>query len=240
VTNNGDGVLSVLKAWWDREIGWYRASAMSSAAATFQEHRVQPVDDSARYKIWIDGVGAFLICLGDRVSIGGPRYDANAADIPLLANLSRRHATFVRGKEGYVLEAHGPVKVAGRLVEGAAHLNHDYSVELGGSVRLRFRLPSVLSATAVIDFVSDHRPPQSVDGVVLLEENCLLGPGRDNHIRCPEWGESVLLYRKEGRFWCKSQSDLVIGGRVAKEEVTIEPGDVVSGLDMRFRIEESD
>jgi hypothetical protein len=139
-----------------------------------------------------------------------------------------------------VLEAHAAVKVADRLVEEVAHLNSNYSIELGGSVRLRFRLPSVLSATAVIDFVSDHRPPQSVDGVVLLDENCLLGPGRDNHIRCPEWNESVLLYRKEGRFWCKSQSGLVIGGRISKEETAIEPGDIVSGLDMRFRIEESD
>ena len=240
MTNNGEGVLNCLKAWWLREIGWPWAVDMGTTSAPIHERTQPAVENVSRYKIWIDGVGAYLVCLGPRVSIGGPRYDSNAADVPLLANLSRRHATFVRGGEGYFLEAHGPVKVADRAVEEAAPLSNNYTIELAGSVRLRFRLPSVLSATAVLDFVSDHRPPQSVDGVVLMDETCLLGPGRDNHIRCLDWSESVLLYRKEGRFCCKSQTPLLIDGMIVKDGAPMEPGDVVSGLDMRFRIEEVD
>jgi hypothetical protein len=202
------------------------------------------VNNSGRYTLWIDGVGAYLICLGDRVSIGGPRHDRGGsaeggADVALMANLSRRHATIVRSGGNYLLEAHAAVKVSDRLVETAAPLNNNYRIELGGSVRLRFRIPSVLSATAVLDFESDHRPAHSVDGVVLLDENCLLGPGRDNHIRCPDWSNSLLLFRKEGKFWCKSQSELFIGNRATGESGVIEPGDVVSGLDLRFRIEEA-
>ena len=60
---------------------------------------------NARYLLWIDGVGAYLLCLGQRVTIGGQRPDGTNADVPLMANLSRTHATFLRGAEGYVLEA---------------------------------------------------------------------------------------------------------------------------------------
>lgn len=213
---------------------------MAAATVLPRKRTSSLVNTSVRYIIWIDGVGAWLLCLGDQVTIGGPSHDqTTGADISLYANLSRRHATIVRGNAGYLLEAHAAVKVSDRLVEAAAPLSSNYTIELGGSVRLRFRVPSVLSSTAVIDFESDHRPSQSVDGVVLFDENCLLGPGRENHIRCSDWSESLLLFRRDGKFWCKSRSELFIGGRATGESGVIEPGDVVSGLDLRFRIEEA-
>jgi len=236
--NSGD-VLKHWQSWWGRQFQWKQATNMGTATATPQEWTSQHVNTPEHYMLWIDGVGGYLVCLGQRVSIGGPPHGSNPADIPLLANLSRRHADIVRGGEGYLLEALGACKVADRPVEGSTPLHHGYTIELGGSVRLRFRLPSVLSATAVLDFISDHRPSQSVDGVILLDENCLLGPGRDNHVQCPEWSESALLYRKDGKFRVKSQSDLVIGGKLARDGGTLEPGEVVSGLDMRFWIEET-
>ncbi|MGE3313588.1 MAG: FHA domain-containing protein [Planctomycetaceae bacterium] len=212
---------------------------MVTALVSPQEWTSNVVNNSGHYTIWIDGVGAYLLCLGERVTIGGPSHDKGAVDLSLFANLSRKHATITRGEAGYVLEAHAQVKVSDRVVESAAPLSNNYIIELGGSAKLRFRTPSVLSATAVLNFESDHRPAQSVDGVILFDQNCLLGPGRDNHIRCPEWTESLLLYRKEGKFWCKSQSNLMINGRDAGESSVIEPGEVVSGLDLRFRIEET-
>ena len=112
--------------------------------------------------LWIDGVGAYLVCCSPQVTVGGPASGPGSADIELLANLSRLHATFVRSGEGYLLEAHSATKVAGRLVQGRTPLNDKYEIELGESVRLRFNLPTVLSATATIGFESDHRPSRSV------------------------------------------------------------------------------
>jgi hypothetical protein len=191
-----------------------------------------------RYMLWIDGAGGYLVCLGERVSIGGPSLDENSADVPLLASLSRKHATIVRSREGYVLDPHSTTRVGNRPVEGAVYLNSGYTIELGNSVRLRFWLPTVLSATAVLEFVSDHRPCRSVDGVILMEETCLIGPGRENHVRCPEWPESVVLYRSGEDFCCKSRCDLFAGTRRLAEGEALRPGDVVTGNDaMRFRIE---
>ena len=190
------------------------------------------------YFLWVDGVGAFQLFTAGEVTLGGPTRDKEPADLVLLANLSRRHATFVRSEEGYVLEAHGACKVADRPVEGRAHLNNNYRLELGAGVRLRFRIPSVLSATAVIDFASDHRPNRSIDGVILMDETCLLGPTADNHVVCPDWNQTVLLYRKADGFWVKSQSPLSIDGKLMPESGgPVKPGSYVSGNDLGFRLE---
>lgn len=191
-----------------------------------------------RFFLWIDGVGAFQLFTANRVTVGGPTRDKEPADLVLLANLSRKHATFVRAGEGYLLEAHGACKVSDRPVEGRTHLNNNYRLELASGVRLRFRIPSVLSATAVIDFCSDHRPNRSIDGVILMEESCLLGPASDNHVICPDWSESVLLYRKLDGFWCKSQTDIAIDGQMTKGGGHVKPGSYVSGSDFGFRLEQ--
>ncbi len=190
-----------------------------------------------RFILWIDGVGAFEMFTAARVTIGGPTHDKEPADLVLLANLSRRHATFVRSGEGYVLEGHGACKVADRPVEERTYLNTNYRIELGSGVRLRFRIPSMLSGTAVIDFLSDHRPDRSVDGVILMDDTCLLGPAADNHVVCPEWSDTVVLYRKAEGFWCKSNAALAIDGRLTNGGGLVTPGSFVHADDLGFRIE---
>ncbi len=199
-----------------------------------------PESRNKRFMLWIDGIGSFLVCLGERVTIGGPVQAGEAADVSLLANLSRKHAAVVRIGEGYLLEAYAPVRVAARNVDERSVLNDGYEIELGSSVRLRFRLPTVLSATATLSFLSDHRPTHSVDGVVLLDETCLLGPGNENHIRCLDWPETVLLYRRDGQFFCKSRGDLFVANRRLGENDPVVPGQVVTGNETCFRIEDID
>lgn len=205
---------------------------------------MRPLTDDSReqrrFMLWIDGVGAYLLCLGKRVSIGGPAVDSERAEIALLANLSRRHATFLRNGEGYLLEAHSPTLVAGRSIVDRTYLNDGYEMEFGQNVRMRFRLPTVLSSSAVLEFLSDHRPERNVDGVILMDESCLIGPGRENHVQCTAWPESVVLFLRDGQFRCKARSNVFVNGVSAKEGTTIAPGQVVSGADFQFRIETID
>lgn len=208
-----------------------------SAALTFNRLTgADPNEDRSRYMLWIDGVGGYLVCLGSRVTIGGPADDKDC-DVSLLANLSRCHATIVRSGEGYLLQAHAPCSVGGRPVHESALLHHGYEIELGTGVRLKFCLPTVLSATATLQFVSNHRPAQSVDGIVLMEDNCLLGPGHETHIRCRRWQDTVVLFRRDGQFWCKSRMDLFVNSRLIKGESAVGTQEVVTGPDFRFRIE---
>lgn len=210
---------------------------MSSATMTNDSQTRTGPDGNSRWMIWIDGVGAYLLCLGSRLTIGGPQGGSASADLALLANLSRRHATVIRSGEGYLLEAHAAATVAGRPIHKRTHLNNGYEIGLGDSVRLRFQLPSALSATATLEFLSHHRPSRSVDGIVLMDETCLLGPGRENHVRCLEWDESVLLFRRGQDIWCKSRAEICVDGRPVRGSAALTAGSIVSGVDFRFRIE---
>ena len=193
---------------------------------------------------WIDGVGCFWFCLQDRLTIGGPNspsakpVDARElSDIAILSDLKRQHVTIVRSGEGYLLEANGAVRVAGRDVVDRATLSDGTIIELGRNVRLRFRLPSALSLSARLEFISDHRPAQAVDGIVLLADTCLLGPGDENHIVCTDWPGQVLLVRQGCELLCCSRMDLSINSQLMSSGRTLSSGDVIAGDELRFRIE---
>ena len=195
--------------------------------------------------LWIDGVGCFWMSLAERVTIGGPEspsakppHPRETADIAILSDLKRRHATIVRTGEGYLLEAHGPARVAGRDVLDRATLADGALIELGRSVQWRIRQPSALSLSARLDFVSDHRPTQAVDGLVMLADTCLLGPGDENHIVCPDWAGQVLLVRQQDELWCRSRLELTVNGHRLGSGRRLRSGDVVAGEDLRFRIEQ--
>ena len=57
-----------------------------------------------RFLIWVDAVGGYWVCLGDEVLMGQP-VQSDQVDIPLLGDLSGRHARIRRDGEGYLIEA---------------------------------------------------------------------------------------------------------------------------------------
>ena len=216
---------------------------------SFARNLLMPSNRSATHgachTLWIDGVGCFWVLPSDRDTIGGPEpiapkaTDASeSADIALLSDLKRQHAAIVRTGEAYLLEARGAARVSGRDVADRAALSDGAVIELGRSVRLRFRQPSALSHSARVDFLSDHRPTQAVDGVVLLADTCLLGPREQNHIACPDWPGTVLLVRQGRELWCRSQVDVSVNGQRLGSGRRLASGDVVSGEEWRFRMEE--
>lgn len=190
-----------------------------------------------QFVLWIDQVGAYLVLTTDEVTIGGPPAEGPSSKIAMLANLSRKHATFVRGEERYLLKAHAPVCVGGRPVHESADLADGCEITLGQSVRLRFRQPNVMSGSARVEFLSDHRPARPVDGIVFMHETCLLGPGAENHIRCPHWTQPVLLFKHQGEIRCKAREDLFIDGRHAPAGGALAAGTIISATELRFRAE---
>lgn len=198
---------------------------------------VTPGEAAPQHLLWIDRVGCWMLLLKPEVTIGGAGGHSEPADIALVAQLSRRHATITREGECYVLKAHAPVSIGGRQVHDRIDLHDGYELQLGQSVRVRFRLPTVMSGSARLEFASDHRPKHAVEGIVLMEETCLLGPHDDNHVVCPGWTNNVVLYRKNGQVWCKSRDELYIAGQSAFPTGAIPSGAVVQGKDFRFRVE---
>ncbi len=216
----------------------FRNSRSSRTSTTVRKSNTVSTSRCNSYMLWIDGVGAWQLCAGDSFVVGAPSLEDKSADIALLANVSRRHATLSRQDENWILDAHQPTSVSGRSVTGRCSLRSGDQICLAERVRLGFRIPSVLSSSAVIDFESDHRPSHSVDGIILMTDHCLLGPRRDHHIYCPEWPDLVVLFYQQGQLRCRSKTAMKVDGNAVTGSEALNHGSVVSGDDFRFRVEQ--
>ena len=169
-----------------------------------------------RFLLWVDGVGGYWVCLGDEVTLGQP-VPSGEIDVPILGDLSKRHARIRRDGEGYLIEAFRPVRVDGRRVDRVASLASGSMIQLGDAVRLIFRRPHALSATARLDFVSRHRTQPSLDAVLLMADSCVLGPKSHSHVVCRDWPSEVVLYRHDDELYCRTQVPIEIDGRGCKD-----------------------
>jgi len=161
--------------------------------------------------LWVDAVGGFLVCLGQQVTLGQP-VRSGGADVPILADISSRHARIRRDGEGYLIEAVRQVRVDGRPVREVGWLTDGSRIELGEGVRLIFRRPHPLSATARLGFASGHRTEPSADAVLLMAECCILGPEAHSHVVCRDWPGEVILYRHDEELLCRAAGTLEIDG----------------------------
>ncbi len=66
-----------------------------------------------RFLLWVDAVGGYLVCLDDQIILGRAGHDSHA-DVPLMGDLSRNHATLVRDGDGYILCARQPTFLNGQ------------------------------------------------------------------------------------------------------------------------------
>lgn len=188
--------------------------------------------------LWIDGVGAWQLCVGESFVVGAPSVDHASADIALMANVSRRHVTIHRSSAEWRLQAHQSASVSGRTIVDSEALRSGDQICLGEQVKLGFRLPSALSSSAVIDFESDHRPLLSVDGIILLADHCLLGPRRDHHVWCSEWSDMVVIFNQDAQLKCRSKAPLQIDGVPVTDSGVLQHGSVVTAEGIRFRVEQ--
>ena len=197
-----------------------------------------------KYLLSVDGAGVFLLCLGDEVTIGGLRNDPNRADVCLMAGLLRKHLSLVRSNGSYHFRALGPVVYN----DSPLLPNPETPVSLGESahwkadaVEIRYRQPTVLSLTAVLEFPS-HRPligepPTGVDQVILMDQNCLIGPKPDQHIRLTDTEDGLILYRSKNQLWLKSKTPFSRNDQTQENSCSLESGNTVTGRDFRFRLE---
>ena len=146
--------------------------------------RSEAAGPKGRFLLWVDAVGGYLVCLDDRIVLGRAGPDSSA-DVPLMGDLSRNHASLVRSGESYMLQAHHSSFINGKPVADQAVLHDGDVIRLGSTVELEFRQPSPVSATARLIIVSRHRLHLAVDGVLLMAETCIVGGTGQAHIPAP-------------------------------------------------------
>ena len=164
-----------------------------------------------RFLLWVDAVGGYWVCLDDEIILGQP-VRSDRVDVPILGDLSGRHARIRRDGEGYLIEAIREVRLDGQIVNDFAPLTDGMLIQLGPRVKLVFRQPHALSATARLDFASRHRTQPTADAVILMADTCILGPRPNSHVVCRRWNEEVVLFRHENDLFCRG-SNLEIDGK---------------------------
>jgi hypothetical protein len=196
-----------------------------------------PARQGKRFMLWIDAVGGYLVCLGDEVTIG-QAVPNNRVDVPILADLSRKHAKICRRGEGYVLEPLGhKIVLDGKPVTGPTLLSDGDEIVLGDAVKLRFRKPHALSASARLEMLSPHRTQPGADAVILMAESCVLGPKWNNHVVCRDWNGDVVLYRSDHNIMCRAMESIEIYGRLHDGRGPVRPGSHVLGTDFSLSLE---
>jgi hypothetical protein len=189
-----------------------------------------------RFLLWIDGVGGYLVCLGARVTFGQAIHDGHV-DIPLVADVSRLHASLTRDAEGYVLEAVRPIQVNGREVTRTL-LQVGDRITLGASCQVQFHLPVPISTSARLDLVSGHRLPLSVDAILLMADTLVLGDGPQVHIQVPDLSQPLVLFRQKDTLGIRHAGKLYINGHTSGERLLLsDPQATVNGENISFAIE---
>ncbi|MFV2068139.1 MAG: FHA domain-containing protein [Pirellulales bacterium] len=216
-----------------------RASTTSSPPPVDVVDTVANAAPGGRFLLWVDAVGGYFVCLGDRVTIGQPA-PGSEVDLPLLGDLSRRHAVIQRDREGYVIEPLHTVRIDGRTVTDPTPLRDGDLIELGGSVRLRFRRPHALSGTARLDLVSHHKTHPATDAVLLMADSCIMGPAPHCHVVCRDWSRDVILFRQGDALSARTAGELVIDGREPAANGPVTFGSHVEGDDCSFSLEPLD
>jgi hypothetical protein len=216
-----------------------RTAIRNGRPSTRRASRSNEVDTVAgnenpkRGLLWIDAVGGFLVCVDDSVAIGQPAPGETVA-LPILADLSRRHAIVRRNAGTYILEPLQRTFVDGREITTPTLLADNQMIQLGDNVRIRFNKSHALSATAKLTVESHHKTQPSADAVLLMADSCVLGPNRHCHVRCREWRRDVVVYRQNDQLFCRADEPLSVDGVAASGNYEIQSGSRVEGEDFSF------
>lgn len=192
-----------------------------------------------RFLLWVDGVGGYLVSLASEIVLGQAA-PGNRVDVPILADISRRHAKIRRDGEGYTIEPLHVLRLNGKAIQTQAVLSNGDEIELGSGVRLRFRRPHALSASARLDLVSRHRTQPYADSILLMAESCVLGPRWQNHVVCPDWEADVVLYRQDDELYCRAMNAIEIDGELCDGRGRLNSNSHVAGSDFSMSLEELD
>ena len=188
-----------------------------------------------RFVIWFDHVGAYLVCTGPRIVFGQAAAEGQV-DVPLFADVSRFHATLARDDEGYTLESSRPVHVGSKTAQ--RHLMRCGDViHFGHACDFLFQQKVAGSLSARLLLHGTRRLPQAVDGVLLLSDMLVFGPGEAAHVGVADLPSPIYLVRQKDQVAIKWPGEFLIDGVRHKDRAVLPAQGVISSPYFTFAIE---
>ncbi|WP_437194520.1 hypothetical protein [Planctomicrobium sp. SH527] len=179
-------------------------------------------------RLWIDGVGCWLLWFRKSLTFGS--VGANSVDyrVRFPANLRTRHLIWAREEDHDWLTPWGECRVNQQQISNRTGVNTGDIVHLGNALKLEWCRPSPLCASVRLS-LSPLRSIDSLDGIILFDQICLIGPGKNQHIECPQWESDWILFSQDGKL-CGKNSE-------TDEVVRISPKQPYYAGDWRFLLE---
>lgn len=186
--------------------------------------------------LWIDGVGGYLLIDRDQVLIGQATAGC-LVDIGIVGDLSRQAAVIRRSHADYLIEPMQETFLDGVLITQPQLLRSGAQMQWGSRVKLQLIKPHPLSSTARLNLTSHHRFQPRVDGVLLLADSCILGPGPNCHVHCPQWGQDLLMFSHAGQWYFRTMGEVEVDGQTQQGQIPIRAGMRMRGLDFSLSVE---
>ncbi len=188
-----------------------------------------------RFLLWVDGVGGYLVCMAPRITFGQATADG-PIDVPLFADVSRLHAELCRDGEGYLVESSRGMQVNGATVQKSVMKCGD-RLTLGATCQFLFRQPVHISTSARLELVSGHRLPLAVDGVLLMADHLILGPGTQAHVCIPWAPSNMILYRGTDGLSLRTQGLFTVDRQQYRERANLTLPSAVATDQFAFALE---
>ena len=156
---------------------------------------------SQMFILQIDGIGAYLVHRGDRVT-AGPVSSSLRPDVGFIAAPDARVQQIERIDGDYFACDYQP----GPQAEAPSRhlLSEGDKIEISGRCRMKFSRQNPASGTACLILSSARLPRSDVNQVVLMDREILIGPGRNCHIQTGQLDETMTLFAQDGRLMCRS------------------------------------
>ena len=165
-----------------------------------------------RMVMQLDGAGSSLVMLGRTVSVG-PISSPGRPDLGLMADANLPIIRIERSEDGdYLLAGDGAVEVNDRPVTSKLLADGD-KIALSPRCRLRFRLPTPASTTAVLELSTARLPQADIRRVILLDREMIVGPGPGAHVRADDLPGRAVLQPAGDKLLCRTDCAVTRGSR---------------------------
>lgn len=156
------------------------------------------------FVLQLDGIGAYLVHQGERVT-AGPVSSTARPDLGFIAAPDAGVKQIERLDGDYFIcnWKSGPEPGSGRrhlLSEGD-------KIEISPRCRLKFSRPNAASGTACLILSGARLPRADVQQVVLMDREILIGPGRNCHIQTGQIDRTVTLFIRDGQLMQRTEEE---------------------------------